>query len=151
MAWAVRDGELLFVEGRWSEEERARLLIAEKELLASTFGLVALGPLLPPYVLSFTDNSVAQAAMRSMAPRGETPRLQHITQRRTLWLFDNDVVETAHRVTTSANVWADLGSRGAVDDVLCRAAAMGLRPCRVSVPPPWRDTSALLALDELSH
>ena len=151
MAWAVHEGELLFVEGCWSEEERSSMIIAEKELLASTFGLVSLAPLLPPYVLSFTDNTVAQAAMRSMAPRGETPRLQQLAQWRTLWLYEHDVMETAHRVTTTANVWADLGSRGAVDDVICRAVAMGLRPRRVHVPVAWRDTSTLVALDEHSH
>ena len=64
-AWTVAGDELLVAEGRWSEAEREHLLICDLELAASTFGLVALQPLTGcPFVHSFTDNTVAMAAMR---------------------------------------------------------------------------------------
>ena len=40
-AWTVADGELLYVYGEWTDDERELLVICEKELLASTWGLVA--------------------------------------------------------------------------------------------------------------
>ena len=70
-AWTVADGELLYVYGEWTEDERELLIICEKELLASTWGLVAFAPWLQRAVVSWTDNTVAMAAMRSMAPRSE--------------------------------------------------------------------------------
>ena len=40
MAWTVVDDELLYAVGEWSDEERQKLIIiCEKELLASTWGL----------------------------------------------------------------------------------------------------------------
>ena len=116
MAWAVSGDELVFVEGEWSDDERRRLIICEKELLASTWGLVALAPWLPPRVVSFTDNTVALAAMRHMSSR--SARMQDIVARRTAWLYATGRVEAAARVTSKANLWADWGSRGALAAVL---------------------------------
>ena len=36
-AWTVADGELLYVFGEWTADERELLIICEKELLASTW------------------------------------------------------------------------------------------------------------------
>ena len=110
MAWTVRDGTLLFTEGAWTEEERQQLGIAELELLASTFGLVAFAQWLPRCVVSFTDNTVAQAAMRAAAIR--SAGMQQIVAARTRWLMEQGIAEAARRITTEANLWADWGSRG---------------------------------------
>ena len=144
MAWTVVEGALLYVEGQWSPEERRRLSIAELELLASTFGLVALAPSLPPCVVSFTDNTVAGAVMRSAAPR--TARLQWLAARRTMWLHEQGRLEGVGRVTSRNNVWADLGSRGQMPEVLRQAAELQISAQRVSVPPEWRDTTELLSV-----
>ena len=146
MAWGVHDGELLFVEGAWSAAERATLTIAELELLASTFGLVALSPLMGPHVLSFTDNVVAQAAMRRMT--AGSPRMQQLVARRTVWLYERGVVEGVARITSDNNLWADPGSRGRLAEALQQAEALGLRPRRVELPAEWRDTDAMLAVEE---
>ena len=137
MAWTVRDGVLLFAEGAWTAAEQQQLGIAELELLASTFGLVALAPWLPRCVVSFTDNTVAQAAMRAAAVRAES--MQRIVEARTRWLMQHGVAEAARRITTTANLWADWGSRGQLDRVLAQAERMGLRWRRCSVPAAWRD------------
>ena len=50
--WTVANGELLYVVGEWTAEERERLIICENKLLASTWGLVALGPWLQRTVVS---------------------------------------------------------------------------------------------------
>lgn len=142
-AWAVAGGELLYVVDEWTVEEDG-LLICEKELLASTAGLVALAPLLGRFVLSFTDSTVAQAAMRRMASGAE--RMDELVRRRTAWLYEHGVVEGVARVTSRNNVWADWGSRGRTADVLTQAQRLGLRPREVTLPAVWRDTSALLAL-----
>ena len=135
-AWTVSDGELLYVEDVWSADEQP-LLICEKELLASTFGLVALAPAAGfDSVISYTDNTVAQAAMRSSAAK--TPLMQLIVERRSSWLVDSGRVEAAARITSKANLWADLGSRGRLIDVLRQAAAAGLAPRRVGVSAEWR-------------
>jgi hypothetical protein len=141
-AWTVTDDELLYVVGEWTADERELLIICEKELLASTWGLVALAPWLRRSVVSWTDNTVAMAAMRSMAPRSEV--MQDIAARRTEYLFEGEILEESRRITSKANLWADLGSRGQMAAAVRQAAACGLRGAReVVVCPSWRDTAAL--------
>ena len=82
--WTVADGELLYAYGEWTKDERNLLIICEKKLLVSTWGLVAFESWLQQGVVSWTDNTMAMAAMRSMAPR--TEMMQAITARRTLSL-----------------------------------------------------------------
>ena len=137
MAWTVRDGTLLFTEGAWTAEEQRELGIAELELLASTFGLVALAPWLPRCVVSYTDNTVAQAAMRAAAVRSEG--MQRIVAARTRWLVEEGMAEAARRITTTANLWADWGSRGQLGRVLEQAEQLRLKWQRCSVPAAWRD------------
>jgi hypothetical protein len=144
-AWTVVDGEMLYVYGEWTSDERELLIICEKELLASTWGLVAFAPWLQKVVVSWTDNTVAMAAMRSMAPRTEV--MQEITARRTEYLFHGEILEESRRITSKANLWADLGSRGQMDAATQQATACGLRGAReVAVCPEWHDTSALCAI-----
>lgn len=135
-AWTVAGGELLLVLGEWDEREREQLLICEKELYASTAGLTVLAEAAGfREVWSFTDNTVALAAMRSMAPK--TTRMQLLTEARTSWMFENGVREAAERISTKNNLWADLGSRGRVDVVLQQAERLGLRWRVLEVPEPW--------------
>jgi hypothetical protein len=146
MAWGVGGvggTELLYVEGEWTPAERRELIICEKELLASTLGLVALAPWLSDRVLSFTDNTVAMAAMRQMGSR--SAGMQEMLVRRTTWLYATGRTEAAARITSKANDWADWGSRGRLGEVLVAATALGLQPRRVEAPAAWRDTTALRA------
>ena len=136
-AWTVKGDEFLFIEGRWSKAERERLLICDLELAASTFGLVTFAPLVGgEIVYSFTDNEVAKSAMRSQTP--STLPMQTMTVARTAWLFERGIAEKAERVTSKANLWADLGSRSAMGELLRQAARVGLRPRRLATPPYWR-------------
>jgi hypothetical protein len=144
MAWTVRDDELVYAIGEWTPEERTQLIICEKELLASTWGVVALRAWLNRTVVSYTDNTVAMAAMRSMAPKTEV--MQAIAARRTAYLFEGHCMEESRRITSKANLWADLGSRRRLADVLRQAAAFGLRVRRAAVPAGWEDTSHLCEL-----
>ena len=143
-AWTLSpEGEVLLMGGLWSAAERA-LTIADRELLASTWGLVGFAACLPAHVVSFTDNTVCEGAMRTLAPRGGVAQL--ITARRTAWLHATGRMEYSRRITTHANLWADIGSRpeyGGVSEVARQAAMLGLRS-RV-LPVPWRDTTALLS------
>ena len=50
----MADGELLYAYGEWTEDERELLIICEKELLASTWELVAFAPWLQRTVVSWT-------------------------------------------------------------------------------------------------
>ena len=136
-AWAVCGDELLYVQGEWSPEER-RLLICDLELAASTLGLVALQPELAcASVYSFTDNTVAMSAMRRLTP--STEAMQAFTAARAAWLLEHGVTEAAERITSAANLWADMLSRGHVAAVEQQAARLQLRPRRVPVDQGWRD------------
>jgi hypothetical protein len=142
-AWTVVGDELLYLDGEWSAEER-ELLICDLELAASTFGLVALQPIAAKaFVYSYTDNTVAMAAMRGLTP--STLAMQSLTAARVEWMLDHGVAEAAERVTSKANLWADLASRGRTDDVLRQAEALGLRHRRVDVPAEWRELLGELA------
>ena len=136
-AWTVVGDEFLFVEGRWTQEERQRLPICDLELFASTIGLVALQPLTGRrHVYSYTDISVAMAAMRGLVP--STAAMQWLTAERVSWMLGSGVMEATERVTSKANLWADMGSRARVSEMLAQAEHLGLRPRRVAEPAEWR-------------
>ena len=141
-AWTVRGKELLITSGAWTQEELddPDFLICEKELLASTLGLVTLTEMAGlQFVYQFTDNTVAEGAMRRLAPR--TSRMQDMIRRRSEWMRQRDIFESAERISTHANLWADLGSRSAVTEVERQAEALGLRVLHLQPPEEWRDTS----------
>jgi len=143
-AWTVVGDELLVVEGRWSALERERLLICDLELAASTFGVVALQPLVGQrFVYSFTDNTVAMSAMRKLTP--STPCMQELTVERVAWLLERDVWEATERITSKANLWADLGSRARMGELMAQADRLQLRIRRVDTPPAWRQLVAQAA------
>lgn len=151
-AWAVLDGVLLLVSGTWSEAEREGLIICEKELLASLLGLECLGPLLQAsHIYEFTDNSPAMGAMRTMGPR--TPAMQLLVRRRLALAERRGWRLAAERVSTHNNLWADLGSRGRIDEVERQAERLGLRSRHVPVPWESRCTERLLrvALESRVH
>ena len=113
-------------------------------MLASIYGLLAFEDYLPDAVVSFTDKVVAQAAMRASAPKAEL--MQRVVEARTEWLMQRCMADAVRRVTSQANLWADLGSRGDVEMVLQQAAALGMRTRVLEVPEAWRDTGTWLLL-----
>ena len=140
-AWTVAKGELLYVEGEWSREQQRELLICDKELIASTLGLVALAPEAQIHdVYSFTDNTVAQAVMKSLRP--STAAMQLLVQRRSQWLVESGRLEAAERITSKANRWADLGSRGQLATMIREARSFGLVARRVPLPSGWQSCAA---------
>ena len=149
-AWTVVEGEVWMVAGEWTEAERS-MLICDLELLASTFGLVAFGAELGSrWVWSFTDNTVAEAAMRH--GRARSPQMQAMLARRGVWMHERGLLEVSRRISSQANVWADVGSRaelGGLAAVRDMAAAMGLGFRELHVPPEWRDTAGLLLAEPM--
>ena len=144
-AWTVSGGELLLTGDVWSDVERRELLICEKELFASTAALVALAePAGAADVYSFTDNTVALAAMRNLTP--STERMQELAAARTAWLHASGVREAAERVPSKANLWADLGSRGAFDAVVQQASELGLATRWIAPPAAWATPARMLSL-----
>jgi hypothetical protein len=134
---------LLLTGGVWSEAVREGLLICEKELFASSAGLATLAAACGATdVWSFTDNANALAAMRSNAPT--TLRMQQLVAARLEWMLEGGVREAAERVSSSSNLWADLGSRGCFAEVEQQAASLGLRTLWLPPPPPWAAADALL-------
>ena len=121
------------------------MILAELERLASTLGLVTLGPELEGSdVWEWTDNQVCLAAMRSLVPR--TPRMMDMVDRRVEWMRVGGVTTAAERVSSKNNLWADMLSRGEDAAVAEQAAALGLRWRRLEPPAPWRSTVELLRL-----
>ena len=141
-AWTMHHGEILLTHGEWTEAELAdsTFTIAEKELLASTLGLVTLAPMANlRYVYSFTDNTNAMAAMRRLKPR--SLRAERMVAARLHWMEVRGILEAAERVTTDANLWADHGSRLRASEVDRQAQLLGLRFRVVEAPPEWRGAS----------
>lgn len=142
-AWTVAHGELLICYGPWARDELKdeSFIIAEKELLASTLGLVTLAPLTKMrFVYEFTDNTNAEGAMRRL--RTKSRRVESLLERRGDWLQRNSIFSTAERITSKSNLWADMGSRGEGAEVERAAASMGLAIRRVDPPSEWRSTVA---------
>ena len=55
------------------------------------------------------------------------------------------VLEAAERVGSKSNLWADLASRGRLDDVLQQAHQLGLRTRVVEPVAEWQSADWLLA------
>jgi hypothetical protein len=145
-AWTLVGNEVLMVHAPWSQAELV-LGIAEKELFASSAGLLTLASWGGwRNVVNYTDNMVALSAMRSSAP--STPRLQELVRARGEAMRLGGLREAAERVGSKSNLWADLGSRGRVDDVRRQAIALGFSFRCVPVLAEWASPSWLLDFAE---
>ena len=108
-AWTFVSGVVHMVSGVWGPLDRD-LIIADKELVASTVGLFVLGEALQfRYVWEYTDNTVALSAIRSLTP--STPLSQRLCAARVIWCSDRSVFVMGERITSANNEWADIGSR----------------------------------------
>ena len=82
-AWCLVGDTVHMCAGPWTPDEidDPSFIIAEKELLASTLGLVTLAPIGGmKFVYQFTDNTNAEGAMRRLSPK--TRRMQLMIERR---------------------------------------------------------------------
>lgn len=142
-AWTVRADDLLIVCGEWSEDEK-RLNIATLELLAATWGPVALttGDV-GSELVSFTDNVIVAKELR--VGWSDDSLRNAVLTRRSEWLRAAGQREAVARVTSKNNVWADWGSRGQLPKVVAAARAAGLRVVHVPVPDIWRSLPATAA------
>ena len=127
-AWTFASGVVYMVSGVWGPLDRD-LIIADKELVASTVGLFVLGEALQfQYVWEYTDNTVALSAIRSLTP--STPLSQRLCAARVVWCSDRSVFVMGERITSANNEWADIGSRpvtrGGPAAVASRAHELGL-------------------------
>ena len=83
------------------------------------------------------------AAMRNLTP--STLCMQRLTVERVAWLLRHEVSEACERITSKANLWADLGSRARVGELMAQAARLQLRFRRVEAPTAWRELVADMA------
>ena len=92
---------------------------------------------------SYTDNTVALAAMRSLSPKAAP--MQQLTAARIQWMRAHGVREVAERVSTTANLWADLLSRqGGVDLFEQQVAALDMQLVWCKPPADWASARAAL-------
>ena len=78
--------------------------------------------------------------------RARSPAMQVILARRGAWLHERGLLEVPRRISSKANVWADVGSRpelGGYRAVQEMASQSGFGFVRVPVPSGWRDTGGL--------
>ena len=138
-AWTLVDGVVYMASGSWVAGE-LELVVADKELFASSVGLVTLSPLgSASYVWEFTDNMVCLGVMRSNV--AASPVAQRMLAARVAWCHERGVFTAAERISSRSNEWADIGSRalsrGGVAEVRRRAFELGLQFQLVSVPASW--------------
>ena len=145
-------GEFVYVEGRWTEEEVARLDINALELVAMNIGSFTFiahaqstGAVVT-HLFEFTDNTAAEHSAERGKPRAA--KLGELVRQRYDPLYSLGVSATAERVASVDNDVADGLSRGGSKfaDALRTAAAAGYRVRRLPPAAAWRDTSSLLAL-----
>ena len=139
-AWTFSSGVVYMVSGAWGPLDRD-LIIADKELVASTVGLFVLGEALQfRYVWEYTDNTVALSAIRSLTP--STPLSQRLCAARVIWCSDRSVFVMGERITSANNEWADIGSRpitrGGPAVVAAMARALGFEFIDLHVVD-WRE------------
>ena len=87
-------------------------------------------------IYSFTDNTTAMANMRNCT--ASSVAAQRLVSYRLQWMQQHGVSESAERITSKANLWADLLSRGQTDVVLRQASDAGLECEEVEFYEGWR-------------
>ena len=144
-AWTVVGRTLFWCGGEWSPEVKEDVHINEKELYASTAGLITLADVATfTSVYNFTDSTAAMGAMRNFT--AESPRMQELISVRAEWMLARGVAEAPCRVTSHQNLWADLASRGWSAQMERQAEALGLAVLRVPVVAAMRDPGYLQGL-----
>ena len=144
-AWTVAGDTLYWCGGEWSSNVRSELHINEKELFASTVGLMTLAPAAGlSQVHNFTDNTVAMSAMRSAVAK--SARMQELLALRVEWMLGHGVNEAALRVSTRANLWADLGSRGQAAEMQRQAEQLGLSVIQLAPCPQLQTADHLVSM-----
>ena len=150
-AWAIVAKQVVYVEGRWSDEEIAGLDINVLELVAMNIGSFTFmeyaetAGVEVTHLCEFTDNTSAEHAAERGKPRSS--RLGELVCDRYDALYAAGVSATTERVASADNDVADGLSRGGqqMADALRIAASAGYPIMRLAPHPRWRDTSALLA------
>lgn len=142
-AWSVHGRTLYYLWGRWHPEELECLSISVLEYLISLWASVLFSRARPSatHLLEFTDNSGAEWSMRRETPSAAL--MQRVADRRAAFLHEHHLFSRVHRVSSSANRWADMLSRQRVAEVLLEARELGLRCVLLDVPPDLRDTAWL--------
>jgi hypothetical protein len=115
------------------------------EFIASLWAEVAFSRLCPSasHLLSFTDNTADEWSMIRETPHAAS--MQLVSEKRAAFLRRSGLFARAGRVPSAGNMWADELSRQLVAKVLAEAAALGLTPVLVPVPPDMADLPALVA------
>ena len=52
-------------------------------------------------------------------------------------MLEHGILETSERFTSKANLWADLGSREQIAEVIDQAAALGISERQIHPDPEW--------------
>ena len=156
-AWTIRhpgDGKpplLLFIEGRWLRDECVEMHIGALEFKLQNMALVSLhdavsGLAHVTHALEFTDNEASEGATDT--GRSSNEMFQRLLAERTTFILEAGIYTHSERITSKANRWADMLSRGLVQAVIDEATALGLEPRRVTVRPEVRSTATITERDD---
>ena len=158
-AWTLRrqGGEkpplLLFIEGRWLVDECVEMHIGALEFKLQNMALVSLYEAVSAdldahitHVLEFTDNEASEGATDT--GRSGVEMFQRLLAERAAFILEAGIYTHSERITTKANRWADMLSRGLVQDVLAEATALGLESRRVEIRAEVRSTVMARERDE---
>ena len=98
------------------------------------------------HALEFTDNEPCEGATDKASSSNEM--FQRLIAERTTFIMERGIYAHSERITSKANLWADMLSRGLVDEVCAAARAAGLNPVRVPVPLQVRSTATARQRDD---
>ena len=151
-AWAIVDGVVYYVEGRWTDAEVQRLDINVLELLAMNIGsfaflrVAAERGVVVTHLVEFTDNTAAEHSVERGKPK--SPRLGELVRQRYVALQAAGISASPERVASVDNDVADGLSRGGsmMADALRTLAAAGYPVVRLEPSSEWRDSKYILRL-----
>ena len=151
-AWAVVDGVVYYVEGRWTDAEVERLDINVLELLAMNIGsfaflrVAAERGVVVTHLVEFTDNTAAEHSVERGKPK--SPRLGELVRQRYVALQAAGISASPERVASVDNDVADGLSRGGsmMADALRTLAAAGYPVVRLEPSSEWRDSKYIRSL-----
>ena len=146
----LAEGPGCFFCDQWLDWERECFHINVTEALATSISLDVFGEGVPgvhmvSVIHEAVDNTTAEHSAHANRSKSRELHMSRTLSRRALSLARLGITSTTMRVSTKQNLFADLLSRGAVEEFLWAARQCGFEPIRLAIPGAARSTHFLIA------
>jgi hypothetical protein len=149
-AWAFIHDKFYFFRGHWTAEELAKFSINVLEFLTQIMAIFSFSELARSlgdsanHVRAFVDNTSAENVSEYGRPGATAEGMQYLNRRLKEKLSDAKIFIETKRVTSKANIIADLLSRDALEEALRYPGDCGISCIEIQPAAEWRGMTELI-------